>query len=115
MANEHNPNRISSVLEDRGEPAPAADPVLVDDLVVANRILFDQGVLDAFGHISARHDKDPARFLLARNMAPALVTHDDIIEFDLDGHPVTAGGRSVSLERFTRRASRCSACSATSS
>ena len=51
-----------------------ADAGLIDDLVAANRILADQGVLDGFGHVSVRHDKDPSCFLLARSMAPALVT-----------------------------------------
>jgi len=86
------------------QPAPVsaglADPTLVDDLVTANRILFDQGVVDGFGHVSARHDKDPGRFLLSRSMAPGLVTADDIMEFDLDGAPVEARGRAVYLERF---------------
>jgi ribulose-5-phosphate 4-epimerase/fuculose-1-phosphate aldolase len=77
-----------------------ADPVLIEDVVAANRILFDQGVVDGFGHISARHDKDPQRFLLARSMAPGLVTAADIMEFDLDGNPVDAQGRTPYLERF---------------
>jgi ribulose-5-phosphate 4-epimerase/fuculose-1-phosphate aldolase len=80
--------------------ASSADPELVDDLVTANRILADQGVLDGFGHVSARHDKDPGRFLLARSMAPALVTAADIMEFDLDSNPVDPCGRTVYLERF---------------
>jgi len=91
---------VSSTASDRGAKAPAAERELLDDLVVANRILFDQGVVDAFGHVSARHDKAPDRFLLARNMAPGQVTSADIIEFDLDGNPVDAGGRRVYLERF---------------
>lgn len=78
----------------------APDPALIADLVSANHILFDQGVVDAFGHISVRHDKRPDRFLLARNMAPGSVTADDIVEFDLDGNPVNADGRRVYLERF---------------
>src|SRR5207302_765662 len=65
-----------------------ADPALIEDVVAANRILFDQGVVDGFGHISARHDKDPQRFLLARSMAPGLVTAADIMAFDLDGNPI---------------------------
>jgi ribulose-5-phosphate 4-epimerase/fuculose-1-phosphate aldolase len=77
-----------------------ADAELVDDLVAANRILADQGVLDGFGHISVRHDKDPSCFLLARSMAPALVTAADIMEFDLDGNPIDARGRTAYLERF---------------
>jgi ribulose-5-phosphate 4-epimerase/fuculose-1-phosphate aldolase len=80
------------------EPAP--DPGLVDKLVVANRILYAQGVVDGFGHVSVRHDKSPVHFLLARNMAPALVRRDDIVTFDLDGAALDAAGRRVYLERF---------------
>lgn len=90
----------SSASPDRDEAGPAADPALVADLVTANRILFAQGVVDAFGHVSGRHDKRPDRFLLARNMAPGLVTAEDIVEFHLDGTPVTAKGRRIYLERF---------------
>jgi HCOMODA/2-hydroxy-3-carboxy-muconic semialdehyde decarboxylase len=81
-------------------PAPAAAPQLVAALVAANHILLDQGVVDAFGHVSVRHDKQADRFLLARNMAPGLVTANDILEFDLDGNPIAAQGRAVYLERF---------------
>jgi ribulose-5-phosphate 4-epimerase/fuculose-1-phosphate aldolase len=83
-----------------GSTQSTADPALVEELVTANHILFDQGVVDAFGHVSARHDKHPDRFLLARNMAPGQVTAADIIEFTLDGELVNAGGRRVYLERF---------------
>ena len=86
-----------SALPETGGPVPAA---LIDDLVVANQILFDQGVVDAFGHISVRHPGRADRFLLARNMAPGSVTAADIVEFTLDGDPVNAGGRRVYLERF---------------
>src|SRR5450631_3589687 len=81
-------------------PAPPADPALIDDIVAANRILYDQGVVDGFGHISARHDKDPSRYLLSRSMAPALVTAGDIMEFDLDSNPIDPRGRTSYLERF---------------
>jgi ribulose-5-phosphate 4-epimerase/fuculose-1-phosphate aldolase len=80
--------------------AEPADPALIDDLVVANHILYDQGVVDGFGHISARHDKDPSRYLLSRSIAPALATASDIMEFDLDSNPVDPRGRQVFLERF---------------
>ena len=79
---------------------PAADPALVDKLVVANRILYRQGVVDGFGHVSARHDRSAGHFLLARNMAPGLVRREDIVTFDLAGDPLDAGGRRVYLERF---------------
>ena len=77
-----------------------ADPALIEDLVAANRILYDQGVVDGFGHVSARHDKRPAHFLLARSMAPGLVEAADIMEFDPDGEAVDPQGRTVYLERF---------------
>jgi HCOMODA/2-hydroxy-3-carboxy-muconic semialdehyde decarboxylase len=89
-----------SVPVGRSLAAGPADPVLIDDLVTANHILYDQGVVDGFGHVSARHDKDPTRYLLSRSMAPALVTEADIMEFDMDSNPIDARGRSPYLERF---------------
>src|SRR5215471_8556690 len=90
----------STVVADAAADSPAPDPRLIADLVTANHILYDQHVVDAFGHVSIRHDKRPDRFLLARSMAPALVTAADILEFDLDGNPLAAAGRPVYLERF---------------
>ena len=84
--------------------ASAPDPKLIEDLVYANRILSDQAVVDAFGHVSARDDKDANRFLLARSVAPALVTTGDILEFDKNGEPIDARGRGVYLERFIHAA-----------
>ena len=81
----HNdPNSIAVQVTDVQSAAPAPDPTLIDQLVTANHILFDQGIVDGFGHISVRHDKRPDRFLLARNMAPGHVTAGDIVEFTLD-------------------------------
>lgn len=77
-----------------------ADPALIDKVVLANRILYRYGVVDGFGHVSARHDRSPGHFLLARNMAPGLVRRDDIVTFDLDGTALDAAGRRVYLERF---------------
>lgn len=79
---------------------PTADPTLIEDLVAANRILYDQGVVDGFGHVSVRHNKDPEHFLLARSMAPGLVTAADIMEFGRDGDAIDLKGRAVYLERF---------------
>lgn len=73
---------------------------LVEDLVAANHILFHQGVVDAFGHVSVRHDRNPDQFLLARNMAPGTVAADDILSYTHDGTPLDAAGRRVYLERF---------------
>jgi HCOMODA/2-hydroxy-3-carboxy-muconic semialdehyde decarboxylase len=77
-----------------------ANPALIDDLVVANHILVNEGILDGFGHISVRHDREPGRFLIARSMAPGLVTADDIVSVDFDGEVHDARGRKTYVERF---------------
>ncbi|QPF94241.1 class II aldolase/adducin family protein [Bradyrhizobium commune] len=76
------------------------DAAVREDIVVGSRVLAEFGVLDAFGHVSARDPQNPDHFLMSRSLAPALVTADDIMEFDLDGNAVDAKGRSVFLERF---------------
>jgi len=81
-------------------PIAGVDAALLEDMVIGSRILADFGVLDGFGHVSARHPTNPNRFLMSRSLAPALVTADDIMEFDLDGNAVDARGRSLFLERF---------------
>jgi HCOMODA/2-hydroxy-3-carboxy-muconic semialdehyde decarboxylase len=73
---------------------------LIEDLVAAYRILAQHGVLDGFGHISARHNHAANRFIMSRALAPELVTANDLIEFDLDANPVGAIGRGLYLERF---------------
>jgi HCOMODA/2-hydroxy-3-carboxy-muconic semialdehyde decarboxylase len=75
-------------------------PAVIEELVLANHILNDRGVLDAYGHVSIRHPSDPNRYLMARAVAPGLVTADDIMEFDLDSNPVDRRGRALFVERF---------------
>jgi HCOMODA/2-hydroxy-3-carboxy-muconic semialdehyde decarboxylase len=72
----------------------------IADLAAASRILVAQGVVDGFGHVSMRHPQAPDRYLMARSISPALVTPEDIIEYDLDSNPCNANGRSSFLERF---------------
>ncbi|MBX6318255.1 class II aldolase/adducin family protein [Pigmentiphaga sp.] len=72
----------------------------LDDLVVANRVLAKYGVLDGFGHVSIRHPERPGHFLLARSLAPELVTAADIMEFDEDSNAVGGDARTPYLERF---------------
>ena len=79
-------------------------PELIDDLVAANRILAQQGVLDGFGHVSVRLDRDPTHFLMSRSLAPELVTAPDILTYDLDGNSLDAAGRSLYRERFIHSA-----------
>ncbi|MFZ2648740.1 MAG: class II aldolase/adducin family protein [Burkholderiaceae bacterium] len=75
-------------------------PELLADLAAASRILAAQGVVDGFGHVSLRHPASPERYLMARSLAPALVSPHDIIEYDLDSRPCNADGRKSFLERF---------------
>ncbi len=70
------------------------------DVVIANRILARNDVLDAYGHVSIRHPHDPNKYLLARSLSPAIVEEDDIIEFYLDGTPVHDEKRPLYLERY---------------
>lgn len=86
--------------QSRPATASPASPELIEDLVAANHILASEGVLDGFGHVSVRHDKNPQRYLLSRSLAPALVTAADIIEYDLDSRPVDDRGRVGYLENF---------------
>jgi len=82
--------------------AGPADPKLIEDLVAANHILADQGLLDGWGHVSVRHEKDPNHYLMSRGVSAGLVTAQDIIEFDLDSQPVDTHGLPMSA-LFTER------------
>jgi ribulose-5-phosphate 4-epimerase/fuculose-1-phosphate aldolase len=73
---------------------------LQEDLACAYRILAEYGVIDAYGHVSARSEREPSRYLMARSLAPELVTDDDMIEYDLDSNPLDAGKRESVRERF---------------
>jgi HCOMODA/2-hydroxy-3-carboxy-muconic semialdehyde decarboxylase len=73
---------------------------LIGDLVSANHILFKEGVLDGFGHVSVREERDPERFLLSKSIAPVTVTARDVMEFGMDGEPLNPRGRRPYLERF---------------
>ncbi len=73
---------------------------LVEDLACAYRILAAHDVIDAYGHVSVRAERDPGRYLLARSLAPELVTEADILEYDLDSTPLDPRGRESVRERF---------------
>ena len=81
-------------------PTTTSAPDLVATLVVANRILYRHGVVDGFGHVSARDPGMPERFLLSRSLAPGQVTHADVMTFDLDGNAQNGDARQPYLERF---------------
>ena len=75
-------------------------PSVIEELVTANRILVNEGVLDAYGHVSVRDPANPNHYFLARSMPPSLVTSADIVEYDLDSKPVGANQAAGYQERF---------------
>ena len=70
------------------------------DLVLANHILVNEGVLDGFGHISVRDPEHPDRFFIARSMPPALVQLADLVTCNLDGEVIAPAGAKTYVERF---------------
>ena len=80
--------------------APALPEKLAEKLAMANRILYDQGVVDGFGHISVRHPESPGHFLLSCNLAPGLVTASDILTYDMNGDLAVPSDKRSYLERF---------------
>src|SRR5579859_3102453 len=73
---------------------------ILEELVTANRILANEGVVDSFGHVSARHPDNPQQFLLSRARAPERIERDDIVAYTLDGTAIDERGRAPYLERF---------------
>ena len=82
------------------ETAQASVETVLTELVLANRILAREDVIDDFGHVSARHPTDPKRYFLSCSRSPALVRREDLIEFTLEGDAVgETGGRRLYAER----------------
>src|SRR6201986_2359755 len=73
---------------------------LLEEIVTANRILANEGIVDSFGHVSARHPDKPQHYLLSRARAPERIERSDIVEYALDGTPIDERGRAPYLERF---------------
>lgn len=74
--------------------------VAVEELVLANHILYDQNAVDGYGHISVRNPSNPNTFFLSRSIAPSVVTVDDIIEFDMNAKALNGDARTAYGERF---------------
>jgi HCOMODA/2-hydroxy-3-carboxy-muconic semialdehyde decarboxylase len=81
-------------------PAFPQSKSVIDELVLANHILANEGVLDGYGHVSVRDPANPGHYFLAKAGAPALVTAADITEYDLDSKPVTNTSATGYTERF---------------
>ena len=87
--------------------SPVSDlPLLIEfqRLIAANRILANENVVDAFGHVSVRDPRNPDRFIMSRSRSPALVEFDDLMEFDLSGNAMDARGRTPYGERMIHAA-----------
>jgi HCOMODA/2-hydroxy-3-carboxy-muconic semialdehyde decarboxylase len=82
-----------------GKDGPDLRRETIEDLVLANRILANEGVVDGFGHVSVRDPDDPGRYLLSRAVSPELVTVDDILGFTLDNVHDGPRGTRVYSER----------------
>ena len=78
----------------------SASKTLIEDLVAASRILAQHEVLDAYGHVSARSDRNSERFVMSRSLAPALVTAKDLMELDANSEPLPGDKRKGFLERY---------------
>jgi ribulose-5-phosphate 4-epimerase/fuculose-1-phosphate aldolase len=76
-----------------------ADPTSLRELVIANRILANQGVVDAFGHVSIRHPEAAGEYVISRSLGPELVTEGDLQHFTLVGRQVGGDGRPAYAER----------------
>src|SRR5215813_8858888 len=77
---------------------------VMQDLVIANRILAQEDVVDAYGHVSIRHPDNPKHFFISRSLAPELIEKEDVVELGLDGQPVKDEKRALYLERFIHAA-----------
>jgi ribulose-5-phosphate 4-epimerase/fuculose-1-phosphate aldolase len=73
---------------------------IIEDLVTANRILANEGIVDSFGHVSARHPDNPKHYLLSRARAPERIEGGDIIEYTLEGEAIDKNAPAPYLERF---------------
>ena len=73
---------------------------LVTDLLLGNKILFKYGIVDAFGHISVRHDTDSTKYVMSRHLAPGLVEKEDLITYDLDSNPIAETKHRLYSERY---------------
>jgi ribulose-5-phosphate 4-epimerase/fuculose-1-phosphate aldolase len=92
--------RLIPLIAALGMCALADDASQVNELVLANHILTLNGVLDAYGHVSVRSERNPNHFFLAQHIPSGTVTRDDIVEYDLDSKQVGGKPRTGYTERF---------------
>jgi hypothetical protein len=85
-----------------GQGLPATDPdeARIQDVITASHILTNEGILDSFGHVSARSAKNPDHFFMPRAMPPALVSRAEIVEVGLDCKPISPDAPRLNGERY---------------
>lgn len=92
-------NTFAASVQEQMEQDPKVKAA-IEELVIANHILYDQNALDGYGHISVRNPANPNTFFLARSVAPSTVRVEDIIEFDMNGKALNGDTRTAYGERF---------------
>lgn len=83
-----------------GAFAASLDSAKANDLILANHVLVQQGVVDVRGHISVRDPQNPQHFWITSAIAPGLAAIKDLQEFDLDGHQMSGSAATPYTERF---------------
>ena len=92
---------VTAVVSVRSQaPTPPTRQAIIDELVIANHILANEGVLDGYGHVSVRSPQNRDHYFLARAGAPALVTAADIVEYDFDSNVIGGSSAAGYMERF---------------
>jgi ribulose-5-phosphate 4-epimerase/fuculose-1-phosphate aldolase len=90
----------ASPCQAQNSPAADQDEARIQDIITASHILTNEGILDSFGHVSARSAKNPDHFFMPRAMPPALVSRADIVEVGLDCKPVDPNAPRLNGERY---------------
>ncbi len=82
----------------------SAIAVAIQELVIANRIMAHEGVIDDFGHVSVRNPLNPNHYFISCSRSPELVTREDIMEMNMDDAPIDQRGRGMYKERVIHSA-----------
>ncbi|EFL50273.1 class II aldolase/adducin family protein [Solidesulfovibrio fructosivorans JJ]] len=73
---------------------------IFEELCFATRILAGEGILDGFGHVSARHPRHGDRYYLVRDNAAEPGDAGNFMELDLESNPIAKDCANPSIERF---------------
>jgi ribulose-5-phosphate 4-epimerase/fuculose-1-phosphate aldolase len=83
------------------QAAPLEERALLEELVLANRILTREvGILDIQAHVSARSKTNPNHWYMARFVAPGGASLSDMVKYDLESTPVDGPRNDNARETF---------------